>query len=121
MHELSLCQQIYKVVAQAAQGREVQTVHLQVGRLRQVVPETLTYCWTLVVQDGPLADSRLQIESIPITLACRACHELTEVEHDLVLVCARCASGDIEVRTGEEFLITSMDVGEARTTAPAPP
>ena len=48
MHELSLCQSIGTIVRQHAADRQVQVVHLTVGQLRQVVPETLVYCWGIV-------------------------------------------------------------------------
>ena len=48
MHELSLCNAIQGVVERARGDRAVTHVHLQVGQLRQVVPQTLEYCWTLV-------------------------------------------------------------------------
>ncbi|MCL8025396.1 hydrogenase maturation nickel metallochaperone HypA [Nocardioides bruguierae] len=110
MHELSLCRSIAGIVENARGGRAVATVHLRVGQLRQVVPETLVYCWGLVSDGGPLAGSRLEVESVPVVLDCRACGETTTVAHVLVLTCAACGSGDIVVRTGEELLVTSLDL-----------
>ncbi|TIC82616.1 hydrogenase maturation nickel metallochaperone HypA [Nocardioides sp. GY 10127] len=121
MHELSLCRSIAQIADRARQGRPVAAVHLRVGQLRQVVPETLVYCWGLVTDDGPLAGSRLEVESVPVVLDCRACGETTRVAHVLVLTCAACGSGDIELRTGEEFLVTSLDLGPpADEPAPTP-
>lgn len=110
MHELSLCHQISTVVTKAAAGRQVETVHLQVGRLRQVVPDTLVYCWEIVTDTTELAGSVLDIESIPITVSCGDCAHVTQVEHDLILTCASCNSGNVSVTTGEEFLITSLEL-----------
>lgn len=110
MHELSLCNSIQTVVQKAAEGRTVETVHLQVGKLRQVIPETLVYCWGIVTDGSPLSGSVLDVESIPITVTCRDCQQDTGVEHELVLVCAACGSAMVDVTTGEEFLVTSIDV-----------
>lgn len=119
MHELSLCNSIRGIVTRAASGRRVETVHVQVGQLRQVVPETLVYCWGLVTDGSELAGSRLDIDSVPVTLECQSCSATTTVEHKLVLVCGACQSGDIRVVTGEEFMITSLDLAAA-DTAPEP-
>ena len=110
MHELSLSQSIGQIVRKHAAGRTVQVVHLQVGQLRQVVPETLVYCWTLVTDATPLAGSRLDIDHVPVVLDCRACAARTSVAHTLVLTCAECGSGDIALHSGEEFMVTSMDL-----------
>ncbi|MBS44237.1 MAG: hydrogenase expression protein HupH [Nocardioides sp.] len=121
MHELSLCRSIAGIVEGARGDRAVATVHLRVGRLRQVVPETLVYCWGLVVDGTPLAGSVLDVESVPVVLDCRSCGETTEVAHVLVLTCAACESGDVSLRTGEEFLVTSLDLAAVSPSPPSAP
>ncbi|CAN5294738.1 hydrogenase maturation nickel metallochaperone HypA [soil metagenome] len=113
MHELSLCRSIYGIVDRARSERPVVVVHLQVGQLRQVVPATLEYCWSMITETTPLADSVLDIDHVPVRLDCRACEARTTVEHVLVLTCAACGSGDISLHTGEEFQVTSIDLGPA--------
>jgi hydrogenase nickel incorporation protein HypA/HybF len=110
VHELSLCRSIYGIVDAARDGREVEAVHLQVGQLRQVVPETLEYCWTIVVDDSDLAGSRLDIDHVPVRLDCTSCGARTTVAHTLVLTCAACGGGEITLQSGEEFMVTSMDL-----------
>jgi Zn finger protein HypA/HybF involved in hydrogenase expression len=55
VHELSICSSIAKIVEDATAGRPVELVRLDVGRLRQVVPHTLTYCWDMVVDPAAAA------------------------------------------------------------------
>jgi hydrogenase nickel incorporation protein HypA/HybF len=113
MHELSLCNSIYKIVEQAAKGRQVSVIHMEVGQLRQVVPDTLRYCWGLVSEQTQLAGSVLDVHSVPVQTSCRACSATTDVAERLVLVCGTCGSGDVEVTAGEEFLLTHLDLAEA--------
>lgn len=112
MHELSLCNSIHDIVDRAAAGRRVSTIHLQVGQLRQVVPETLRYCWSLVSEQTALTGSELRIEHVPVTLTCTDCGRITVIERTLVLLCANCSSGRVCVTTGEEFLLTSLELSE---------
>ncbi len=119
MHELSLCQSIYRIADRARAGQPVTEVRLQVGMLRQVVPHTLEYCWGLVTEQTPLAGSRLAIDHVPIRLRCRACGRATDADR-LVLACAHCGGGDVEVVAGEEFLLTSMDLGRTDDGAVPP-
>lgn len=111
MHELSICRSIAGIVDRHAAGRGVRTIHLRVGTLRQIVPDTLVYCWSLVSTDTALAGSRLAVESVPARLSCRGCGEITDLA-DPVFVCAHCGSSDVAVAGGEEFLITALDLEE---------
>lgn len=117
MHELSLCQAIVGIVERAREGRPVQTVNLRLGELRQVVPETLEYCWDLVTDAGPLAGAALAIDYVPIRLDCHECGALTTVAQGLLLTCQACGSTAISVVAGEEFLVTSIDLAPPVTTA----
>lgn len=113
MHELSLCGAIYEIADRAAAGRAVSVIHLQVGRLRQVVPDTLTYCWAVVCDDTPLEGSHLDVDYRPVTLRCERCGEDTTVSKDLTLLCGACGADRVSVTSGEELLVTSLDLAEA--------
>jgi len=110
MHELSLCRSIYAIVDRARGERPVRAVNLRVGQLRQVVPETLEYCWGLVCGDGPLAGSELVVDHVPVVVHCRDCGVRTTVTETLLLLCGSCRSGAVDVTSGEELLVTSVDL-----------
>ena len=110
MHELSLCQAIAGVVKTHAAGRRVEVVRLRVGALRQVVPDTLSFCWTLVRDHEDMPDAELELELVTARVRCRGCGEQSEIESRWSVCCPQCQSADVEVVTGEEFLVTSVDV-----------
>lgn len=112
MHELSICRSIAGIVTRHADGRPVRTVHLRVGHLRQVVPDTLAFCWTMVTADTPLDGARLEVESVPATARCTACGETTTLSAP-ILVCGRCGGTAVTLLTGEEFMLTTLDLAEA--------
>jgi hydrogenase nickel incorporation protein HypA/HybF len=112
MHELSLCCSIRDIVERAREGRPVTSVQVQVGRLRQVVPETLEYCWTMVTDSSPLAGSALEIEHVPVVVECHDCGASTTLEEVLVLTCGDCGSARTVVVSGEELMVTSVDLAE---------
>lgn len=116
MHELSVCGSIASIAGRHAAGRPVRVIHLRVGRLRQIVPDTLVYCWGLVSADTPLAGSTLELEMVPARIRCRACEAVTEVGDVPVFACASCGGVDAEVMSGEEFLVTSLDLAEGAST-----
>ncbi|MCL2785240.1 MAG: hydrogenase maturation nickel metallochaperone HypA [Propionibacteriaceae bacterium] len=111
MHELSLCRSISSIALRAAQGRKVAVIELDVGQLRQVVPETLVYCWTIVAQTTPLEGSRLRINHIPGVLHCRDCAHDTHLSSGLaILRCTSCGSPSVDVVHGEEFSVNSLEL-----------
>ncbi len=112
VHELSVCGSLVDIVTRHAAGRTVRAVHLQVGQLRQIVPDTLVFCWGLVNADTPLASAQLHVETIPGAIRCRPC-DRTQTLAEFVLVCESCGGSDVEVVAGEEFLITTLDLAEA--------
>jgi hydrogenase nickel incorporation protein HypA/HybF len=96
------------IVEQHAEGREVARVHLDVGHLRQVVPDTLRYSWEIVVSDTPLAGSVLEVRYIPAVLECRDCQTRTVIEVP-VFRCP-CGSTAVDVVAGRELNVTSLDL-----------
>ncbi|MGI8577285.1 MAG: hydrogenase maturation nickel metallochaperone HypA [Nocardioidaceae bacterium] len=112
MHELSLCGSIYELAERAADGRPVAVINLQIGQLRQVVPDTLRYCWTLVSDQTDLGGSTLEIDSVPVTLRCHECDSDTALTDHLLLICGGCGGTQVQVTTGEEFVLTSLELAE---------
>lgn len=109
MHELSICTSIAKIVYEAADGRPVERVRVDVGHLRQVVPETLLYSWQVVVSGTPLDGVPLEVREVPAIIECRRCHIRTPLT-DPIFRCAACGSSETDVISGNELLVTSLDV-----------
>jgi hydrogenase nickel incorporation protein HypA/HybF len=109
VHELSICISLAAIVTEHAAGRPVDRVVIDVGSLRQVVPETLRYSWEIVVADTPLAGSTLDINHVPVVLACRDCGASTAIEAPLFR-CGTCGSTDVEIVSGQELLLRSLEL-----------
>jgi len=110
VHELSLCEAIAGVVRPHAAGRHVDVVRVRVGALRQVVPESLEFCWTLVRDYQDMPDAELELEFVAAEVSCRSCGHRSAIESRWSVCCPRCGSADVEVLRGNEFLVTSLDV-----------
>jgi hydrogenase nickel incorporation protein HypA/HybF len=108
VHELSICTALVRIVEAYAEGRTVEVVHLDVGQLRQVIPDTLRYSWEIVVIDTPLAGSVLDISHIPAVLHCRDCDARTTI--DVPVFRCGCGSTAVDVVSGEELLVKSLDL-----------
>jgi hydrogenase nickel incorporation protein HypA/HybF len=111
VHELSLCQSIGQIVRRHAADRRVEVVHLQVGQLRQVVPDSLIYCWGLVNEGTVCEGSVLDIDHVPAAVRCTECGGITDLA-ELRMECGTCGSRSVSVERGEEFLVTSIELAE---------
>ncbi|MBS4727594.1 hydrogenase maturation nickel metallochaperone HypA [Mycobacterium sp. SM1] len=109
MHELSICNSMLAIVRHHAVGRQVRTVHVRIGQLRQIVPDTLAYCWSLVTEGSELAGTELRIERVSAKIRCGDCGR-EQVLSAPLLHCATSTEHAVELLAGDEFLITSLEL-----------
>ena len=117
MHELSLSSAIVNTVVKHAAGRPVSVVSLRVGALRQVVPDTLDFYFGFVAEGTVCAGARLEQELVPARLRCGGCAREWEIDMP-VFMCPECGpAGRVEVASGDEFEVESIQVEEAECIA----
>ena len=109
MHELALCQAIVDTVERHAGGRRVEQVDVRIGHFRQVVPDSLQFSWELLTEGTDLAGCRLVVDHVPAVIECRTCASLTTLD-DPIFRCAVCGSAETFVVSGDELLVTSLDL-----------
>jgi hydrogenase nickel incorporation protein HypA/HybF len=110
VHELSLCGAIADIAVRNADERRVEAVHLRIGQLRQVVPDSLAFCWSMVTEATSLEGARLEVEVVAAVLECRSCGVRGGIGDVPTFACAACAGIEVAVISGEEFLVTALDL-----------
>lgn len=111
MHELSICTSIAEIVQRHAAGRRVTSVQVRLGQLRQIVPDSLTFCWAAVSQDPQLRGASLDIEYVPAKVDCGDCGQRGVLDEPYPR-CPACGSAIVTILEGEEFQVTSIDVSD---------
>lgn len=129
MHELSLSSAIVETALRHADGRPVRSVQMRVGRLRQVVPESLVFYFGIVSRDTGCDGAELELELVDALLRCGCGREWdpaprpAEGAEDLLMPpmfrCPQCGESGAEVARGEEFEVESIVVEESAPAAPA--
>ncbi len=128
MHELALSRTIVDTVLRHAAGRPVRAVRLEVGALRQIIPEYLAFNLEIVARGTACEGAVFEQEAIAARLRCDRCErewdpapEPAEDEEHLTPVprfrCPGCGEGGAEVVAGDQLLVESIDVEEAPCTA----
>lgn len=109
MHELSLCRAIADTAIEHAGGKPVRRINVRIGHFRQVIPDTMRFCWDMRVKGTVLDEAELAIEAVPAVIRCLHCDETTELTMP-VMRCGSCEATTVELISGEEFLIESIDL-----------
>jgi hydrogenase nickel incorporation protein HypA/HybF len=112
MHELSIALSLIELVEEEAARRHarVVTVHLRVGPLSGVVPETLASAYDLAREGTTLAEAVLLIEEVPLVIVCRACDATHTLELPMDLRCPDCGGPTPEVLGGRELEVVALEL-----------
>lgn len=114
MHEMALAEGILAVVLDAAEGQKVRRVGLQVGRLQMVVPDSLQFSFQLISDGTPAAEAVVEMVEIPVLLRCKECGKETEVNNP-PFNCSHCNSFEIEVVSGDQLIVDSVELENGET------
>jgi hydrogenase nickel incorporation protein HypA/HybF len=117
MHELSLSSAIVNTVVKHAEGRRVLVVELRVGKLRQVIPDTLEFYFEFVARGTLCEGARLDQQVIEARLRCNECGHEWEIEIP-AFRCPQCTGSHVEIVSGNEFEVEAIEVEEAQCIAP---
>ena len=113
MHEMGIAMEIVDIakasIPEDMKGARVQRVNLQVGRLSAIVADSLRFCFDLVVKDTPLEGAELAIEELPVVARCKDCQTQWTVT-EAVFTCKACQSGAIDILSGRELDIKSIEI-----------
>jgi hydrogenase nickel incorporation protein HypA/HybF len=110
MHELSIARSIVDLVAQAADGRKVRRVTLEIGKLSGVAPDAVAFCFPEVARDTDAEDAILEIREIDGVARCETCGE--EFATPTLLTICSCGALSYQRIRGGELNIKSIEVEE---------
>ncbi len=111
MHELSIVFGIVELASQAAEGRHVRRVIIEIGKLSGVEPEAVAFCFPEVARGTPLEDATLDIRTVDAQARCDVCG--AEFPTPDMLSACPCGSRQFQRLRGEELNIKSIEVEEA--------
>ena len=97
--------------AQKNNATKIKQVNLKIGVLSDVIPDWAQTYFSMLSKDTIADDALLNIEKVPLTLKCRSCgFEKTYEEGDWRFFCEQCESTDIEIMSGRDLTVTSIEI-----------
>jgi hydrogenase nickel incorporation protein HypA/HybF len=111
MHELSITQSILSIVleqASTAQVNKITRINLTIGELAGIVDECVEFYFDIISKDTIAAGAELIFKRPPLGLRCRNCGT-TFSSDNLNLVCPECQEQNVEITSGRECYIESIE------------
>jgi len=114
MHELGIANSVLEAV-KTEMGRHPGTypckVGVRIGEMAAIYPESLRFCFEVIIQDTDLESLELGIEVCPRRHRCRVCGN-DFIVRDYDSRCPQCASLETTCISGDELELAYLEVEE---------
>lgn len=113
-----MTQDILRIVLRHARANEVHRVEridLEIGALSDLEEEWIQHYFSRIAAGTPAAGAQLKVSTVPCRFVCRDCGEeftaelAAELDDEDKLRCPVCSSSSIEMFSGDEYRIKSME------------
>ncbi len=112
MHELSIAQALIAQLEELTRkehARRIISATVIIGSLSGVDHEALKFAFPIAAEDTLAKDAKLIIEDARAKVACKTCKKESHPTFPF-LSCVKCGSSDVEILSGRELVLKSMDV-----------
>ena len=112
MHELSITQSILSIALEQAEvnhANRITKINITIGELLGIVDECVEFHFELFSKDTIADGASLSFDRPPTRLRCRKCNN-TFSPDGLNWVCPGCRSQSIEIVSGRECHVSSIEV-----------
>ena len=114
MHEMSIAESILEaVVAETDRrpGSRALRVGVRIGELAAIDPDSLRFCFEVLVKDTSHECLQLAIEPVPRRHRCSACNADFTVR-DFDFQCPRCGAWSNDFASGDDLALTFLELEE---------
>jgi len=112
MHELAVTQSILEIAVRHAEGQQAKRItdlFIVMGDWSSTVDDSIQFYWDMI-SDGTIAKgANLHFKRIPVEIQCLDCSYIYKPD-SRELLCPKCFSTHIKVKTGEEFYLEAIEI-----------
>ena len=115
MHEAGIAASILDIVRRyvpEARAEFVRGVHVRIGAMAGVVPETLAFCFAAAVEGTPYGRAVLEIEHVPLKGRCKDCGASMSMREP-AFWCPECGSPRVQLISGREMQVEDVELDDA--------
>ncbi|MFH1453739.1 MAG: hydrogenase maturation nickel metallochaperone HypA [Armatimonadota bacterium] len=113
MHELSITQNILDIALGNLpdNNAKITEILLKVGEFTYVDPECVKFYFEQISKDTPAEGAVIKYEKVSIKIKCKSCGKESSLsKENMVFACPECSSKDVELTSGRELFIDSIEV-----------
>ena len=115
MQEIRKIQSILEAALKYADKKNAHRItdlHIQIGELNNLMPESIQKNWELLSKDTIAAGAILHFMHIPAKYQCMACFQKYNPPDTNQFECPNCGSVGVKIISGEEFSVQAIDVAD---------
>ncbi len=116
MHELAMTENVLNTAlryANSAQAVRVTDVYFVVGQLSSIADDSVQFYWDTISPGTLCQGALLHFEHVPAALKCLNCGNTFALPDDRI-ACPDCDSERVQVMSGDEFRLDSIQVDTAQ-------
>ena len=111
MHEYSVTKSLVDLCNREADKNNIKIIakiNLKVGKFTGFSPDSIEFYFQHLKANTKCSNAKIEFEEIPIKIKCRNCGK-QQVIDEPILLCPKCGSEEIDLLSGREFLVTSIE------------
>lgn len=112
MHELAITQSILAIALEQAEknnAKKIKNISISIGELTGIVDDCVEFYFPFLSKDTIADGATLTFDRKPTMLRCREC-ENTFSPDDIMWTCPECQSQSVEIISGRECYINTIEV-----------
>ncbi len=114
MHELAITENILRTALAAgkeAGAKKITEIKLVIGKLNGFVPDCVQEYFDVLSENTMAEGAKLNFDIIETKITCMECGLSTNIK-GMRLVCEKCGSHKVEIVSGRELYIDSIEIEE---------
>ena len=112
MHELAITRSMLEIVlkqAEQARAKKVTKINLVIGEMTGVVSDSVQFYLDFLTKETIAEGAVVSFTMVPSQAKCRTCNQTFELE-EFDWACPNCQGNIVDVISGKELLVESIEV-----------
>lgn len=111
MHEYGVTKSLVDLCNQEADNnklKKIYKINLKIGKFTGFSPNSIRFYFDYLKPKTKCSDAEIIFDEIPISIRCKDCGKKNSIDEP-ILMCPNCGKTDIEIISGREFYVVSIE------------